>query len=535
MAQIQSHARVIVNPPMCACPSASAIVCPVASTNMEVLAQVAEDSLSCYSDSDTENPTPAPMFFTGGKSPCPQERGKKGGAFFQPSIGRGKKSYGKSAMPHLTLDSEDCGGSDSSGSDTCLSDIEEDEPSIKTVLAGPSAGKQQQRVIVAADIIAKKKTVTIRGGKAPAVGVTRVSVSTPVSPKTSTAAKGGKPDATKKPQGAFATAVKPKSKPAPHLRRLRVADIKRQPSKAQLKRQAAAGAEGAPPAKKAKAGAPTATGTGASTAKKSVQKGGVPEPDEIVAADTKSLETHPVILYLRRHTPVKPCGRCAECRRTPCGKCGSCKKNTHLTERSRARERCTANGCTKLTEEELDRYRRAFNSAYTVNVLEKELRMIRTEFMAIHERSSKDPKNTKTSSDIQALQAKQANLISRLQALNDEDPVIIQQTPEGYECFMLSIQTLETERDRIARLIERRTCRDPPRIMSSRRQLRDFYGLKISNLTRLFATEMVARPYVARLIEIADEQEKLINSFPQTETEGDAESSSGSESEMDAA
>lgn len=290
---------------------------------------------------------------------------------------------------------------------------------------------------------------------------------------------------------------KPKGKPAPHLRRLRVADIKKKPSEAQKKRMAA---DGIPAAKRARSA-----------------KGGVPEPDDVRSSDIKSLETHPVVLYLRCHTPVKPCGRCAECRKPPCGKCGSCKKNVHLTERSRARERCTANGCTKLTEEELDRYRRAYNSAYTVDVIETELRHIRSELMALQERGS--CATAASAAELRRIQQKQANLISRLQALNDEDPVVIQQTPDGYECFLLSIQTLETERDRVARLIERRTCRDPPRIMSSRRQLRDFYGRKICNMTRLFATEMVARPYVQKLIEIADEHERLLDSFPQTEAE----------------
>lgn len=240
-------------------------------------------------------------------------------------------------------------------------------------------------------------------------------------------------------------------------------------------------------------------------------RGGEPEPQEVQDSDEKSLETHPIVVYLRSHTPVKPCGRCAKCKKPPCGKCESCKKNVHLTERSRARERCTANGCTKLTEEELDRYRRAFSSG-VVDALESELRKIGEEFTALQERRAKVP-----AAEMATLRDKQANLIGRLQALNEEDPYVIQQTPDGFDCFMLSIQTMETERDRIARLVKRRACRDPPKIMNSRRLLRDFYGVKICAMARTFATEMVALPYVQKLIEIADEHERVIEAFPHSD------------------
>ena len=412
--------------------------------------------------------TDSPYGFNRGKKglPCGKKnysRGKKGARY-------GKKSFSLSAGESVSDSDTSSSSSDDSGS-------EDDHPSVKAVLAGPKK--------VASD---KRSLASATTATAPAAAIAK-SASASASASASSAATTSK--------------SKSKSKPAPHLRRLRVADIRRQPSEAQKKRLSTSPAEDQPTTKRARS---------------SNGKGGIPEPDDVRDSDIKSLEAHPVVIYLRRHTPVKPCGRCAECRKQPCGKCGSCKKNLHLTERSRARERCTANGCTKLTEEELDRYRRAYNSAYTVDVIERELRLIRSEFMAIQERTSKAT-SANPNSELRGIQQKQSSLISRLQALNEEDPVVIQQTPDGYECFLLSIQTLETERDRVARLIERRTCRDPPRIMSSRRQLRDFYSRKICNMTRLFATEMVARPYVSKLIEIADEHERLVDSFPQTETE----------------
>ena len=438
--------------------------------------------------------------------------GKKGYPYGP--YGRGNKAhpFGKKSIAYPSdsdTESTSSSSSSSESEDDSGSDSDDDkkkkkpriQPSVKAVLRGPSKGVTVQQ---------KKK--------APVLGSSSSSSTAAATAVAAAAAAKAKP----KVKSPAPVAKQSKAKPAPYLRRLRVADIKKKkPSEAQKKRTATAPAEGQPSAKRAKS-------------KKSTTPTTTSEPDAMHDSDTKSLETHPVVLYLRRHTPVKPCGRCAECRRPPCGKCSSCRKNSHLTERSRARERCTANGCTKLTEEELDRYRRAYNSAYTVDVIERELRAIRAEFMSIQERSSSSssagvaaaakakpfgakPSDAPAIKKLQELQQRQAGLIARLQALNDEDPVLIQQTPEGYECFLLSIQTLETERDRIARFVERRACRDPPNIMGSRRQLRDFYGRKICYMTRLFANDMVARPYVSKLIEIADEHEKFINSFPQTE------------------
>lgn len=50
--------------------------------------------------------------------------------------------------------------------------------------------------------------------------------------------------------------------------------------------------------------------------------------------DIKMLDTHPVIEYVRKHTPIEPCGRCRLCKKEPCGKCDRCKNNTCLSKRS---------------------------------------------------------------------------------------------------------------------------------------------------------------------------------------------------------
>lgn len=39
------------------------------------------------------------------------------------------------------------------------------------------------------------------------------------------------------------------------------------------------------------------------------RRGGVSEPAEVREADAKLLEPHPAVIFMREHTPVKPCGR----------------------------------------------------------------------------------------------------------------------------------------------------------------------------------------------------------------------------------
>ena len=266
---------------------------------------------------------------------------------------------------------------------------------------------------------------------------------------------------------------KPKSKSTPLLRRLRVYDSKKTTKRKHAQGEADDSEE---PGSKSYNAA---------------------EPDLVRKADDIALETHPVLIFLREHTPVRPCGRCHECRKPPCNTCTNCRNNQHLTERSRDRKRCIAHGCSKLTDEELVKYRNAYAEEDKMGQIERELRELRNKLM-VEERN------------VTELEIEQKKLLEALETLQERHITMDEDVPDGYECLLLSVQTLETERDRIARLVKRRTTRDSPEVMRTRRQLRNYYGLRICDLARKFATDMIARQHVQKLIEIAGKYEELI-------------------------
>lgn len=200
--------------------------------------------------------------------------------------------------------------------------------------------------------------------------------------------------------------------------------------------------------------------------------------------------------------------RCRECRGEPCGECANCKNNAHLTDRSHDRKRCTTLGCTRLAEDELERYRLAHDSADSMARIESDLRDLRDRFM------SATTKGT-SAEELKKLNQDQERLMKRLQIISRASEALESEgAPEGYGCLLLSFQTLETERDRVSRLIERRTTRDSPEIMRTRRQLRNFYALTICSMVRMFANDVVARPHVEKLRGISDDYEKLVRSLP---------------------
>ena len=272
--------------------------------------------------------------------------------------------------------------------------------------------------------------------------------------------------------------IKSKNKSAPLLRRLRVYDSKKaSPAKRKLQETDPDPMDD-PEAKNQKVY-------------------NVQEPVSLRKSDDEALETHPVLMFLREHTPVRPCGRCHECRKPPCNECTNCKNNQHLPERSRDRKRCIAHGCSKLTDEELVKYRAAYAEEDKMGQIERDLRELRDRLMV-------EEKNA------DMLEQEQKKLLEMLGALQEKHVTMEEEVPDGYECLLLSVQTMETERDRIARLVKRRTTRDSPEVMRTRRQLRNYYGLRICDLVRKFATDMIARPHVHKLIEIAAKYEDFV-------------------------
>lgn len=265
----------------------------------------------------------------------------------------------------------------------------------------------------------------------------------------------------------FVAAMK-RAKPAPHIRKLRRSDIK-------IKQdvESDSDSEVEPSAKRA-----------------NIEYSECKEDDD-------ALFTHPIVLFLRDHTPVKPCARCQECRKPACGECANCKKNAQLALKSKERKRCITNGCSKLTEEELARYRRHYDHEQRIGIIEEQLRELRDRTMALQQEGKINPE----------LESIREKLLASLKIIQEKKEAI-EQVPDGYDILLMSVQALETERDRLARLIKRRAFRDSADIMKTRRQLRDYYGLKICELTKIFAMDMVAGPHVLKLIEIATNYEK---------------------------
>lgn len=242
--------------------------------------------------------------------------------------------------------------------------------------------------------------------------------------------------------------------------------------------------------------------------KKRRRSGGVSEPQEVRDADAKMIEPHPAIIFMREHTSVKPCGRCHECRKKACGECTNCKNNVHLADRSHDRKRCTALGCTRLSDDELERYRLSHDYVNSRNKIESDLRTLRDRFMTVSSKGA-------SSEELVELKNSQEILMKRLEIMSRAaEGAYSEDSPEGYTCLLLSFQTLETERDRVARIIDRRTTRDLPEVMRTRRQLRNFYAMTICNMVRMFANDVVARPHVEKLRAVADEYEQLVRSLP---------------------
>lgn len=232
----------------------------------------------------------------------------------------------------------------------------------------------------------------------------------------------------------------------------------------------------------------------------------ISEPQTVREADAKMMDPHPAVIYVREHTPIRPCGRCKECRKPPCGQCSNCRNNEHLAERSHDRKRCISLGCGRLSLEEIERYRVGQNSLDALCKIQRDIRDMRTRIMNEH-----------TSADaVAALKAEHEAMMRRMQVLSQSDSVraIDDDAPEGYGCLLLSLQTLETERDRIARLIERRTTRDSPEVMHTRRQLRNFYALQICSMVEMFAEDTVAQRYVEGLRKTSRDYEELVRSLP---------------------
>jgi hypothetical protein len=268
--------------------------------------------------------------------------------------------------------------------------------------------------------------------------------------------------------------------PSVPLHRQRVGDLNKR------KRLLASSAPAAAPPKRQKRGTATTS-----------------ESPEVLADDARSREPHPVYQFLLDNTPVKPCGRCSECRKAPCGACANCKNNEGLTERSRDRKRCTEHGCKKLTAEQLQRYRGEHAESDTAAGIRAEISALRDRFMR------DDP----DAEELKELQQRQQDLMQRLKALMARGDSPHESAPEGYECMLLTISILETERDRLARFVERRRSRDSPSVMRTRRQLRNYYGQQICVLTTMFSIHMVSMPCLDALVRVATEYEKFLHSI----------------------
>jgi hypothetical protein len=228
------------------------------------------------------------------------------------------------------------------------------------------------------------------------------------------------------------------------------------------------------------------------------------EPDAVRRADAESLEPHPVSMFVRGHTPIKFCGRCSQCRMLPCGKCTNCQNNAHLAERSRDRKKCITNGCCKLTPDELRRYRLAHDASDAISLVEDAMRKLRDRCMAVQVNVAGT-----SAGEIQQMKTELDRLTLQMEDLQ-ETRSEVEDAPEGFEAIYLSMQMLETERDRLARLVDRRTTRDSPQVMRTRRQLRNYYGLFMCSIANMFGNDMVAPRYVPKLRETATKYEAFV-------------------------
>lgn len=161
---------------------------------------------------------------------------------------------GKSAPAVVQVE---CSDSDESSSSSSSSDV--DAPSTAAVLGVGTFGSASPRTTLGG----KQGAIYVGGGK----GVPIV----------------GRTDPPKK--------KKCKAQQAAHFRRLRTATP--------MKRSA-----------------PVSDDDGGRLKKK--RRGGVSEPDAVRLADAKIMDPHPAVIFMREHTPVKPCGRFHSSLFAPC-------------------------------------------------------------------------------------------------------------------------------------------------------------------------------------------------------------------------
>ena len=223
--------------------------------------------------------------------------------------------------------------------------------------------------------------------------------------------------------------------------------------------------------------------------------------------DKLAEETHPILIYLRTHTPVKTCGRCVECRKKPCGQCINCYNGKHLSSRSHECRRCSAHSCNKLTPGELARWTAAQSGRETANRISKDLTAIREKLMMARTAGMSDI-------DMQTLVRARDDMLQELekaQTLFEPETAIERDIPDDYENFLLTIQTLESDRDRLARLLVRRVKFDSTGSQCIRRQLRNRIDMNICEVATLFAEAMVSKPYVSGLVELARDRAARIH------------------------
>lgn len=228
--------------------------------------------------------------------------------------------------------------------------------------------------------------------------------------------------------------------------------------------------------------------------------GRISEPAAVRESDKLFNKVHPVIEFVMENTPVRPCGRCRECRSEPCGRCDNCQNNQYLVSRSISRRRCTQLKCSRLTDKDMERYCLSCNAQSEG----QEARVKLQELIRMYQQN-------KTVRDVQV----QNHIETQRKALQERLAMITsavhsQNAPPTHACLLVSLQTLETERDRISRLIERRTTRDPPDVMKMRRNMRNHFGLAICTFAKFFSTDIVASQNVSRLNDIIDKYETLI-------------------------
>ena len=216
--------------------------------------------------------------------------------------------------------------------------------------------------------------------------------------------------------------------------------------------------------------------------------------------EKNAVAVHPSIVFIREHTPVKPCGRCKQCRAMPCGRCVNCVSNARAAEQ----KRCMELGCSSLTKEELRNFHIANSSTASITQLRSELSALRDEYIALSAGKS-------NGADMEELERRQDEVIQKLQDFElSKGLVATKRTPDGYKFLLLSFQTIEDERKRIAKSLYRSRNVEPSATTRSRRQLCTLYARTICNMVQMFATDIVAAEYVEQLLKVTSDYEKSL-------------------------